>query len=65
MMRLQPTITTFRLLGLSYSGTVTTRFTGRGGRLFPGSVSLLDGTRLVFLVVEYLLIGIKPRNGVW
>ncbi|KAH0294415.1 hypothetical protein KCU62_g162, partial [Aureobasidium sp. EXF-3399] len=49
----------------SYSGTVTTWFTGRGGRLFPCSVSLLDGTRLVLLVVEYLLTGIKPGDRVW
>lgn len=65
MMRLQPTITTLRLLGLGYSGTVTTRFSGRGCRLFPCcGVSLLDGTRLVLLVVEYLLVVIRPRNRV-
>lgn len=63
-MRLQPTITTLRLLGLSYSGTVTTWFAGRGGGLFPCSVSLLDDTRLVLVVVEYLLVGIRPGNRV-
>jgi hypothetical protein len=65
VMRLQPTITTLRLLGLGYSGTITSRFSGRGGRLFPRcSVSLLDGTRLVLLVVEYLLVVIRPRDRV-